>query len=248
VGASIGRSLAWALEIPAIAVHHMEAHLLAPLLGTPKPDLPFVALLVSGGHTQLVRVDAIGRYDILGESIDDAAGEAFDKTAKMLGLAYPGGPAVARLAEAGRADRFKFPRPMTDRPGLDFSFSGLKTHTQTTLQRLAPTTEQDRADVARAFEDAVVDTLVVKCERALAQTGLERMIMAGGVAANRRLRAALSARLPGRVFYAPGSLCTDNGAMVAFAGCLRLADGQASSLPIETRARWPLDELAALDG
>src|SRR5512139_2154793 len=160
VGASIGRSLAWSLGIPAIAVHHMEAHLLAPLLGTPRPELPFVALLVSGGHTQLVRVDAIGRYEILGESIDDAAGEAFDKTAKMLGLGYPGGPAVARLAERGNTTRFKFPRPMTDRPGLDFSFSGLKTHTRSTLQRLGTLTEQDKADVARAFEDAVVDTLV----------------------------------------------------------------------------------------
>ena len=248
VGASIGRSLAWALDIPAIAVHHMEAHLLAPLLGAPKPALPFVALLVSGGHTQLVRVDAIGRYEILGESIDDAAGEAFDKTAKMLGLGYPGGPAVARLAETGRSGRFRFPRPMTDRPGLDFSFSGLKTHTLTTLQRLGPTTERDRADVARAFEDAVVDTLVMKCERALEQTGLERLIMAGGVAANLRLRAALAAKLPNRVFYAPGALCTDNGAMVAFAGYLRLAHGQESPLPIETRARWPLDQLVPLDG
>ena len=248
VGASIGRSLAWALEVPAIGVHHMEAHLLAPLLATPRPEVPFVALLVSGGHTQLVRVDTIGRYEILGESIDDAAGEAFDKTAKMLGLGYPGGPAVARLAESGRPGRFKFPRPMTDRPGLDFSFSGLKTHTLTTLQRLGQTTEQDRADVARAFEDAVVETLVIKCERALAQTGIERLIMAGGVAANQRLRAALAARLPNRVFYAPGALCTDNGAMVAFAGYLRLAHGEATALPIETRARWPLDQLAALDG
>jgi N6-L-threonylcarbamoyladenine synthase len=248
VGASIGRSLAWSLGIPAIAVHHMEAHLLAPLLGNPRPELPFVALLVSGGHTQLVRVDAIGHYDILGESIDDAAGEAFDKTAKMLGLGYPGGPAVARLAQRGETARFKFPRPMTDRPGLDFSFSGLKTHTRNTLQRLGTPSEQDKADVARAFEDAVVDTLVFKCRRALAETGLERMIMAGGVAANVRLRAALDAQLPGRVFYAPGALCTDNGAMVAFAGYLRLAAGEQSPLEIETRARWPLDELASVDG
>ena len=248
VGASIGRSLAWSLGIPAIAVHHMEAHLLAPLLGNPRPELPFVALLVSGGHTQLVRVDSIGRYDILGESIDDAAGEAFDKTAKMLGLGYPGGPAVARLAERGNTARFKFPRPMTDRPGLDFSFSGLKTHTRSTLQRLGALTEQDKADVARAFEDAVVDTLVFKCRRALDDTGLARLIMAGGVAANVRLRAALDAQLPGRVFYAPGALCTDNGAMVAFAGYLRLAAGEQSPLEIETRARWPLDELASVDG
>jgi N6-L-threonylcarbamoyladenine synthase len=248
VGASIGASLAWSLGIPAIAVHHMEAHLLAPLLGNPRPELPFVALLVSGGHTQLVRVDSIGRYDILGESIDDAAGEAFDKTAKMLGLGYPGGPAVARLAERGNTARFRFPRPMTDRPGLDFSFSGLKTHTRSTLQRLGTLSEQDKADVARAFEDAVVDTLVFKCRRALDETGLSRLIMAGGVAANVRLRAALDAQLPGRVFYAPGALCTDNGAMVAFAGYLRLAAGEQSPLEIETRARWPLDELASVDG
>jgi N6-L-threonylcarbamoyladenine synthase len=248
VGASIGRSLAWSLGIPAIAVHHMEAHLLAPLLGNPRPELPFIALLVSGGHTQLVRVDSIGRYDILGESIDDAAGEAFDKTAKMLGLGYPGGPAVARLAEHGDTARFKFPRPMTDRPGLDFSFSGLKTHTRSTLQRLGTLSEQDKADVARAFEDAVVDTLVFKCRRALDETGLTRLIMAGGVAANVRLRAALDAQMPGRVFYAPGALCTDNGAMVAFAGYLRLAAGEQSPLQIETRARWPLDELAGVDG
>ncbi len=248
VGASIGRSLAWALDVPAIGVHHMEAHLLAPLLAEPKPELPFVALLVSGGHTQLVRVDAIGRYKIIGESIDDAAGEAFDKTAKMLGLGYPGGPAVARLAERGNSARFKFPRPMTDRPGLDFSFSGLKTFTLNTVQRLGDTTDQDKADVARAFEDAVVDTLLIKCRRALDQTGLTRLIMAGGVAANVRLRSALNAQLPGRVFYAPAALCTDNGAMVAFAGCLRLAAGQHSPLPIETRARWPLDELAAVEG
>lgn len=246
VGASIGRSLAWALDVPAIGVHHMEAHLLAPLLADPKPDVPFVALLVSGGHTQLVRVDAIGQYEIVGESIDDAAGEAFDKTAKMLGLAYPGGPAVARLAEHGNPSRFRFPRPMTDRPGLDFSFSGLKTFTLNTLQRLGQTTEQDKADVARAFEDAVVDTLVIKCSRALEQTGLNRLVMAGGVAANTRLRAALGERLPGTVYYAPARLCTDNGAMVAFAGYLRLAAGQHTALEIETRARWPLDELAAV--
>ena len=248
VGASIGRSLAWALQIPAIAVHHMEAHLLAPLLGEPRPELPFVALLVSGGHTQLVRVDSIGSYHILGESIDDAAGEAFDKTAKMLGLGYPGGPAVARLAQLGNSTRFKFPRPMTDRPGFDFSFSGLKTFTMNTLHRIDDPTDQDKADVARAFEDAVVDTLVIKCRRAMEHTGLTRLIIAGGVAANVRLRAALDARLPGQVFYAPAALCTDNGAMVAFAGYLRLAAGQQSPLGIETRARWPLDELASVDG
>jgi N6-L-threonylcarbamoyladenine synthase len=248
VGASIGRSLAWALDVPAVGVHHMEAHLLAPLLGTPQPQLPFVALLVSGGHTQLVRVDALGSYRILGESIDDAAGEAFDKTAKMLGLGYPGGPAVARLATLGNSARFRFPRPMTDRPGLDFSFSGLKTFTLNTLQRLGTTTDQDKADVARAFEDAVVDTLVIKCRRALEQTGFHQLVMAGGVAANQRLRAALDAALPGRVCYAPAELCTDNGAMIAFAGYLRLAAGERAPLGIDTRARWPLDELAARNG
>ena len=243
VGASIGRSLAWALDVPAIGVHHMEAHLLAPLLRQPQPELPFVALLVSGGHTQLIRADALGSYRIIGESIDDAAGEAFDKTAKMLGLGYPGGPAVARLATLGDSARFKFPRPMTDRPGLDFSFSGLKTFTLNTIERLRPGTDQDKADVARAFEDAVVDTLAIKCGRALEQTGFRQLVMAGGVAANLRLRAALDAALPGRVFYAPAELCTDNGAMVAFAGYLRLAAGESAPLAIDTRARWPLDEL-----
>jgi len=243
VGASIGRSLAWALDVPAIGVHHMEAHLLAPLLRQPQPELPFVALLVSGGHTQLIRADALGSYRIIGESIDDAAGEAFDKTAKMLGLGYPGGPAVARLATLGDSARFKFPRPMTNRPGLDFSFSGLKTFTLNTIERLQPGTDQDKADVARAFEDAVVDTLVIKCRRALEQTSFRQLVMAGGVAANLRLRAALDAALPGRVFYAPAELCTDNGAMVAFAGYLRLAAGESAPLAIDTRARWPLDEL-----
>jgi N6-L-threonylcarbamoyladenine synthase len=243
VGACLGRSLAWALDVPALGIHHMEAHLLAPLLAEPRPALPFVALLVSGGHTQLVRVDGVGAYTILGESVDDAAGEAFDKTAKLLGLGYPGGPAVARLAEGGDPARFTFPRPMTDRPGLDFSFSGLKTAALTTIQRLANLTEADKADVARAFEDAVVDTLVVKCGRALEATGIDRLVMAGGVAANTRLRAALAARLGGQVFYPPARLCTDNGAMIAFAGHLRLSAGERSDLSFETFARWPMDTL-----
>ncbi len=248
VGAGIGRSLAWALQLPALEVHHMEAHLLAPLLGEPKPELPFVALLVSGGHTLLVRVDAVGRYQILGESVDDAVGEAFDKTAKMLGLGYPGGPAVARVAETGDPRRFQFPRPMTDRPGLDFSFSGLKTFTLNTIRTLGELSAQDIADVARAFEEAAVDTLLIKCRRALQQTGLTQLVMAGGVAANRRLRASLVAHLPGEVFYAPAHLCTDNGAMVAYAGYLRLVAGEAAPLRIHTRARWPLDELSSLHG
>ena len=248
VGACLGRSLAWALDVPALGVHHMEAHLLAPLLAEPRPGLPFVALLVSGGHSQLVRVDGIGAYTILGESVDDAAGEAFDKTAKLLGLGYPGGPAVARLAERGDPSRFDFPRPMTDRPGLDFSFSGLKTAALATVQRLGEMTEADKADVARAFEDAVVDTLVIKCTRALEQTGLERLVMAGGVAANTRLRAALAARLGSSVYYPPARLCTDNGAMIAFTGFLRLAAGEHADLSFDTRARWPIDTLSRVAG
>jgi N6-L-threonylcarbamoyladenine synthase len=247
VGATIGRSLAWSLGIPALGVHHMEGHLLAPLLNEEPPAVPFVALLVSGGHTQLVRVDAIGRYAILGESIDDAAGEAFDKTAKLLGLGYPGGPALAALAEHGASGRFRFPRPMTDRPGLDFSFSGLKTHALNAIRKLEPLTHADRADIARAFEDAVVETLTIKCRRALAQSGCDRLVIAGGVAANKRLRAALESELDARVFYAPPALCTDNGAMIAFAGYQRLAAGQRETLAITTRARWPMDELPALD-
>jgi N6-L-threonylcarbamoyladenine synthase len=244
VGAAVGRSLAWALNVPAIGVHHMEAHLLAPLLAEPRPEFPFVALLVSGGHTQLVQVDGVGRYTMLGESIDDAAGEAFDKTAKLLGLPYPGGPALAALAERGNPARFVFPRPMTDRPGLDFSFSGLKTAALTAIRALGEhPSEGDKADVARGFEDAVVETLLIKCRRALAASGLSTLVMAGGVAANTRLRAALAAIDGARVFYPPARLCTDNGAMIAFAGALRLAAGQRESLAIETRARWPMDEL-----
>lgn len=247
VGAGIGRSLAYGLGIPAIEVHHMEAHLLAPLLGDSRPALPFVALLVSGGHTQLVLVRAIGQYDILGESVDDAAGEAFDKAAKMLGLGYPGGPALAALATSGDPARFTFPRPMTDRPGLDFSFSGLKTFTLNTINGLDAPTDVDKADIARAFEDAVVDTLTLKCRRALKATGVSDLVVAGGVSANARLREALASRLEGNVHYAPPALCTDNGAMVAFAGYQRLAAGQAAPLAIRTRARWPIDQLATID-
>jgi N6-L-threonylcarbamoyladenine synthase len=243
VGAAIGRSLAWSLGIPALGVHHMEGHLLAPLLSEPRPSVPFVALLVSGGHTMLVRVDAIGRYRILGESIDDAAGEAFDKTAKLLGLGYPGGPALAALAEHGDPHRFRFPRPMTDRPGLDFSFSGLKTHALHAIRNLEPLTETDRADIARAFEEAVVETLTIKCRRALEAAGVDQLVIAGGVAANNRLRAALESGVGGRVFYAPPALCTDNGAMIAYAGYQRLAAGQIEPLAISARARWPMDEL-----
>lgn len=245
VGAAIGRSLAWGLDIPAVGVHHMEGHLLAPMLEDTVPEFPFIALLVSGGHTMLVRVDGVGRYQILGETLDDAAGEAFDKTAKLLGLPYPGGPELARLAEQGDPTRFRFPRPMTDRPGLDLSFSGLKTFALNTLQALAPT-EADRADVARAFEDAVVETLAIKCRRALQQTGISRLVIAGGVGANRRLRerlAEIAQQEGGAVFYPRPKYCTDNGAMIAYAGALRLAAGARELNVIGARARWGLDSL-----
>jgi N6-L-threonylcarbamoyladenine synthase len=243
VGATFGRALAWSLDIPAIGVHHMEAHLLAPLLGETQPPLPFVALLVSGGHTQLVLVNGLGDYELLGESVDDAAGEAFDKAAKMLGLGFPGGPALARCAERGVSGRFRFPRPMTDRPGLDFSFSGLKTFTLNTVAEHAPLTDQDRADIARAFEDAVVDTLFIKCRRAVEQTGVRHLVMAGGVSANLRLRERLERDLAAHVHYAPLRLCTDNGAMIAYAGCQRLLAGEREPLAVAVRARWPMTEL-----
>jgi N6-L-threonylcarbamoyladenine synthase len=246
VGASFGRSLAWALGVPAVAVHHMEGHLLAPMLEEEIPEFPFVALLVSGGHTLLVQVDGVGVYQILGESVDDAAGEAFDKTAKLLGLPYPGGPELAKLALQGDPARFRFPRPMTDRPGLDFSFSGLKTFALTTW-RDSPQDHQTRADIARAFEDAVVDTLAIKCKRALDQTGLTRLVVAGGVGANRALRERLQALLTqrgGQVYYPRPAFCTDNGAMIAYAGFCRLQAGQHEALHIEARARWLITELS----
>ncbi len=247
VGAGFGETLAWAFEIPALPVHHMEGHLLAPLLDVPDDgepvDFPFVALLVSGGHTQLVKVAAVGDYELLGESVDDAAGEAFDKAAKMLELGYPGGPKLAACAEAGDPNRFRFPRPMTDRPGLDFSFSGLKTFTLNTVNAHAPLTEADRADIARAFEEAVVDTLFIKCRRALEATGCSTLLMAGGVSANKRLRGVLAERLDARVLYPALKLCTDNGAMIAYAGCQRLLAGQRSDGAISVRARWPMIEL-----
>lgn len=256
VGATIGRSLAFAWNKPAVAVHHMEGHLLAPMLEARAPAFPFVALLVSGGHTLLVRVDGIGRYEILGESVDDAAGEAFDKTAKLMGLDYPGGPRLAKLAEQGTPNRFQFPRPMTDRPGLDFSFSGLKTATATAIATEAKLVldgqidEQTRADIAHAFQQAVVDTLAIKCKRALQQTGLNRLVVAGGVSANVSLRTQLSAlmqSLKGEVFYPRNEYCTDNGAMIAFAGLQRLKAGDIEPLAVRARPRWPLDELTAVE-
>ena len=253
VGSTVARSLAYAWNIPAIGVHHMEGHLLAPMLEENPPDFPFVALLVSGGHTQLVRVDGVGRYELLGESIDDAAGEAFDKTAKLLGLDYPGGAALARLALNGTPNRFAFPRPMTDRPGLDFSFSGLKTFAANTLHQVmqeeGELTEQSKADIAYAFQEAVVDTLAIKCKRALKQTGLKRLVIAGGVSANKQLRqtlAELMQQLGGEVFYPQPQFCTDNGAMIAYAGFLRLKQGQQQDLAIEVRPRWAMTELTAV--
>jgi len=251
VGASVGQSLAYAWRVPAMNVHHMEGHLLAPLLEDNPPEFPFVALLVSGGHTQLVEVRGIGHYTLLGESLDDAAGEAFDKTAKMLDLDYPGGPHVARLAERGSLGRFTFPRPMTDRPGLDFSFSGLKTFTLNTITKYSGEDglpdDQTCADIATAFQEAVVDTLVIKCRRALRQCDMRSLVIAGGVSANTRLREKLEKALEkmhSRVFYARHEFCTDNGAMIAFAGCQRLLAGQSSDLGIDVRPRWPLESLS----
>ncbi|KOE68157.1 tRNA (adenosine(37)-N6)-threonylcarbamoyltransferase complex transferase subunit TsaD [Aggregatibacter actinomycetemcomitans] len=253
VGATVARALAYAWNVPAIGVHHMEGHLLAPMLEENPPYFPFVALLVSGGHTQLVRVDGVGRYELLGESIDDAAGEAFDKTAKLLGLDYPGGAALARLALNGTPNRFAFPRPMTDRPGLDFSFSGLKTFAANTLHQVLQEegnlSEQSKADIAHAFQEAVVDTLAIKCKRALKQTGLKRLVIAGGVSANTQLRqtlAELMQQLGGEVFYPQPQFCTDNGAMIAYTGFLRLKQGQQQGLAIEVRPRWAMTELTTI--
>lgn len=245
VGATVGRALAFAWGLPAVPVHHMEGHLLAPMLEDMPPAFPFVALLVSGGHTQLISVTGIGEYRLLGESIDDAAGEAFDKTAKLLGLDYPGGPVLSQMAQQGVPGRFVFPRPMTDRPGLDLSFSGLKTFAANTIHANGDDA-QTRADIARAFEDAVVETLAIKCRRALELTGFQRLVMAGGVSANRALRARLAQMMQqrgGAVFYARPEFCTDNGAMIAYAGMVRLKSGVDADLSITVRPRWPLAEL-----
>ncbi|MEE3607758.1 tRNA (adenosine(37)-N6)-threonylcarbamoyltransferase complex transferase subunit TsaD [Avibacterium paragallinarum] len=253
VGSTIARSLAYAWNVPAIGVHHMEGHLLAPMLEENAPHFPFVALLVSGGHTQLVRVDGVGSYEVLGESIDDAAGEAFDKTAKLLGLDYPGGAALARLAQQGTPNRFIFPRPMTDRPGLDFSFSGLKTFAANTIQQAikeeGELTAQTKADIAYAFQQAVVETLAIKCRRALKETGFKRLVIAGGVSANQQLRQSLSelmAQLGGEVFYPQPQFCTDNGAMIAYTGFVRLKQGESSPLEIEVKPRWAMTDLTEI--
>lgn len=242
VGASVGKSLGFALNIPTIAVHHMEAHLLAPMLEEDKPEFPFVALLVSGGHSMLVEVNGFGQYSLLGETLDDAAGEAFDKAAKLLGLPYPGGPALAKLAEQGNSKRFHFPRPMTDRPGLDFSFSGLKTFTANTF-RVEGNDPQTKADIACAFQEAVVDTIAIKCRRALEQTNLSRLVIAGGVSANLLLRQKLkqmAKKCHAKVFYPRFAFCTDNAAMIAYAGCLHLLNGKYDGMEILAQARAPL--------
>ena len=257
VGCSIGRSLAYGWDLPAVPVHHMEGHLLAPMLEDNVPEFPFVALLVSGGHTMLVRVDGIGHYQLLGESVDDAAGEAFDKTAKLLGLDYPGGPALSKMAESGVAKRFKLPRPMTDRPGLDFSFSGLKTAAGTLIRKETgdgvelseSERQQTYADIALAFQQAVVDTLAIKCKRALQQCQLNRLVIAGGVSANTSLREKLeitTKKLGGEVFYPRPEFCTDNGAMIAYAGLQRLKAGTETELTFKAKPRWPLDSLPAI--
>ncbi|MBM7037436.1 tRNA (adenosine(37)-N6)-threonylcarbamoyltransferase complex transferase subunit TsaD [Vibrio ulleungensis] len=245
VGATIGRSLAFAWDVPAVPVHHMEGHLLAPMLEDNPPPFPFIALLVSGGHTMIVEVKNIGDYTILGESIDDAAGEAFDKTAKLMGLDYPGGPLLSRLAEKGTPGRFKFPRPMTDRPGLDMSFSGLKTFAANTISA-NDDSEQTRADIAHAFQEAVCATLVIKCKRALQQTGLKRVVIAGGVSANKQLRIELETlanKIGGDVYYPRTEFCTDNGAMIAYAGMQRLKNGDTAPLSVKAMPRWPIDQL-----
>lgn len=251
-GASVGRSLAWALGVPSVEVHHMEGHLLAPMLEENPPAFPFVALLVSGGHTLLADVKGIGQYELLGQSLDDAAGEAFDKTAKLLGLGYPGGPALAAMAEKGKPGVYKFPRPMIDRPGLDFSFSGLKTFALNTMHAAAEQgelAEQAKADISLAFEEAVADTLKIKCRRALEQQQCKTLVIAGGVGANKRLRAVLAEmveQLGGELYYPRVEFCTDNGAMIAQAGCLRLVAGETQPLEIDARARWSMQDLKAI--
>lgn len=242
VGATLARALAWSVNVPAIAVHHMEAHLLATLLSPSKPQLPFIALLVSGGHTMLVKATDFGKYEILGESLDDAAGEAFDKTAKLLGLGYPGGPEIARMAQHGTPDVFTFPRPMTDRPGLDFSFSGLKTAVQTAVKASSELDNQTRADIALALEEAIVSTLYIKCRRAIEEQNISRLVLAGGVAANQRLRKRTKL-LDADVHYPPISLCTDNGAMIAYAGHERLRRGMSADLVVNCQARWSIESI-----
>lgn len=245
VGASVGRSLAYALDRPAIGVHHMEGHLLSPMLEDAAPEYPFIALLVSGGHTMLVKVAGFSHYSILGQTLDDAVGEAFDKTAKLMGLDYPGGPQIARLAAQGDSSRFIMPQPMTDRPGLDLSFSGLKTHVRT-LYQSRDNPQADRADIAAGFQQAIIDTLVIKCKRAIKQTAINRLVIAGGVSANQQLREQMADKLSATVFYPRHDFCTDNGAMIAYTGWLRLKHGFHEKLSFDVRPRWSLEELEKL--
>ena len=244
VGATYGRSLAWSLGIPAIAVNHMEGHLLSPLLAEgEKPPLPFLALLVSGGHSQIILVKSMGDYELIGESLDDAAGEAFDKTAKIMGLGYPGGPALSAMALAGKPGRFNFPRPMINKNSFDMSFSGLKTHARNLIESQSPLSEQDKADISKAFEEAVVDTLLIKSKKALEEFAIGHLVIAGGVSANSHLRQQFDALEKIKVYYPPLEYCTDNGAMIAQAGCYRLMRGETALLAIETRSRWPISSL-----
>lgn len=247
VGASVANALAYALDIPCIGIHHLEGHLLSPLLSDPAPEYPFIALLVSGGHTQLMRVDGIGKYTLLGETLDDAAGEAFDKSAKLLGLGYPGGPELAKLAARGRPGLYKLPRPMLHSGDLEFSFSGLKTAVLT-LVKQGSDDEQTRADIAHAVQESIVDVLANKARAAMAQTGLDQLVVAGGVGANRLLRERLNkdiGRRGGKVFYPDLEFCTDNGAMIAFAGALRLAQQQGKKdYRFDVKPRWDLQEIA----
>ena len=245
VGASIAASLGFALGVPVVGVHHLEGHLLSPLLTTPAPRFPFVVLLVSGGHTQLMKAGAVGDYELLGETVDDAAGEAFDKTAKLLGLPYPGGPALARLADGGNPKQFKLPRPMIASGDLNFSFSGLKTAALTLANREGASA-QTQADIAAAFQNAIVEVLVAKSAAAVLRTGLDQLVVAGGVGANRRLREALAAKAESagfEVFYPPLDLCTDNGAMIAYAGAQRLVAGVIGPRGFSVRPRWDLEDL-----
>lgn len=248
IGAMFSRALGLSLNVPTVGVHHLEGHIMASFLESDYPDFPFLALLVSGGHTELIKAHAFGHYEVIGDTLDDAVGEAFDKTAKLLGFPYPGGPTLAAIADRGQPGRFNFPRPMIDRPGLDFSFSGLKTYALNTISGQT-LDDQTRADIAHAFQTAVVSTLVIKCRRALTQTGFKRLIIAGGVGANSALRTALyqmAEAFGAKLFFPRPAFCTDNGAMIAYVGCQRLMAGERENLSVMVKPRWRLTELNPL--